>query len=102
MMMPNLDKLFVAGNNTAYSALFDDFFVSKSGFNATEPVPFSEGAPPTLSVGLLAGQVEVSWSGGSLESAASITGPWDKVAGATSSPYRVTPTGAQMYFRAVR
>jgi len=102
MMMPNLDKLFVAGNNTTHSALFDDFFVSKSGFNATEPIPFSEGTPPTLSVGLVAGQVEVSWSGGSLESATSINGPWEKVTGATSSPYRVTPTGAQMYFRAVR
>lgn len=102
MMMPDLDKLFISGNSTTDSALFDDFFISKSGFNATEPIPFNQGAPPVLSISLVGGQVEVSWSSGSLESAPSVSGPWSKVAEATGSPYRVTPSATQMYFRATR
>ena len=43
--------------------------------------------------------VTVEWSGGgSLESAAQVTGPWSAVAGA-SSPQTVTPSAAAMFYR---
>lgn len=100
-MMPDLDKLIVTGNNTASSLWFDDFFISKAGFNAVEPIPFNTGAAPTVAVTLTAGQVEVTWTGNALLSAPEITGPWTTVAGATS-PYRLTPTAAQAYFKAMR
>ena len=46
-MAPDLDKLFISGNSATASAWFDDFFLSKSGYSATMPVPFNEGAAPT-------------------------------------------------------
>lgn len=102
-MTPDLDKLFVAGNNAAASALFDDFYISDSGYNATQPraYGFSQpvgGQPPTLSVGLTAGKVAVTWSAGALESAPAPTGPWATVAGA-ASPLSVTPTDAARFYR---
>jgi hypothetical protein len=101
-MMPDLDKLIVSGNNTTASAWFDDFFISKSGYNATEPVPFNSGVPPTVGIALSGAQIEVSWSGGTLLWAPSIAGPWNPVSGATTSPYRDNPTRAQMYFQVMR
>jgi hypothetical protein len=48
---------------------------------------------------LSGGNASVSWSGpGSLESAPSISGPWNTISGA-ASPYSVTPSGSQMYYR---
>ncbi|MBM3878772.1 MAG: hypothetical protein FJ387_03495 [Verrucomicrobia bacterium] len=102
---PDLDKLFVSGNNTTESAWFDDFYLSQGGYLSTVPRAFGfsapvGGAPPQMSISRLAGQVEIIWTGGTLESAPAITGPWSAVAGAAAPPYRTAPEGAQMYFRA--
>ncbi len=100
-MTPDLNKLIIASNNPTDSAWFDDFFVSKSGYNATEPVPFNTGGTPAVGIGLAGAQVEVSWSGGTLISAPTVAGPWTPVAGATTSPYRTAPTG-QVFYRVMR
>ena len=68
-------------------------------FGATTPIPpvvVSE--PPTLTLSGTAGQIQIQWTGGTLESASSIAGPWAAVAGATS-PQQVTPSGPQKFFR---
>lgn len=101
---PNLDKLVIAGNNTSESALFDDFYLSKSGFNATVPRAFGFTTPvggetPKMTITRAAGQIEITWSGGALESATSIAGPWSALTGAPSSPYRFAPDGSQRFYR---
>ena len=57
-------------------------------------------SPATLTLRKQAGGLEISWSptGGTLESAASITGPFTPVANATS-PVTVTPEGAAKFYR---
>jgi hypothetical protein len=104
-MAPDLDKLFISGNNTTDTAWFDDFYVSKTGFNSTLPRPFGfslpvGGEPPTLSINRAGDQLEVTWSAGTLESASTISGPWAPVTGATASPYRTSVSGTAMFFRA--
>jgi hypothetical protein len=101
-MGPDLDKLFVTGNNTAESALFDDFFISNTGFNATVPRPLSVGEPPVLGISKSGNQVEITWTAGTLESASTISGPWSTVPGATPPAYTVAPVDSQRYFRARR
>ena len=103
-MAPDLDKLIVAGNNPAESALFDDFYISESGYNATAPrsVGFSQpigGQAPTLGVARTESGLAVTWTGGSLESAPTVSGPWSAVAGSPSSPYTPTATGVGSFYR---
>jgi len=43
-------------------------------------------------------QLQLTWGGGALQSATSLTGPWTAVAGATS-PYVVTPTNTHEFYR---
>ncbi|HNQ87644.1 MAG TPA: LamG domain-containing protein [Verrucomicrobiota bacterium] len=101
-MMPNLNKLIVTGNNAASSIWFDDFFISKSGYNATEPAPFNTGGPPTVAIAKVGGEVEVTWSGGALEAAGSIMGPWDRLDSGITSPYRPTLDAGATFYRVVR
>lgn len=103
-MKPDLDKLFVAGNNTTESAWFDDFYLSKSGYNATLPRTFGYSEPvggqaPSLTIARSGSELVVTWTSGALEGAPAVNGPWTAVAGA-SSPYSTTPAGAAMFYRA--
>ncbi len=103
-MTPNLDKLFVSGNNTTDSAWFDDFYISKSGYNSSVPRPFGFSSPvggggPTMTIAASTGQIQINWTAGALESAPAVTGPWAAVAGATS-PYTTPATGNAMFYRA--
>lgn len=104
-MAPDLDKLFIAGNNTTDSAWFDDFYISDTGYNPTLPRAFGYSEPvggsvtPTVAIGRAGGQISVVWTGSALESAPAATGPWSSVAGAVS-PYLATPSDAARYFRA--
>jgi hypothetical protein len=107
---PDLKSLVVlgrSGNGTTQNLLFDDFYLSKSGYLSTVPraFGFTEPIPPSEPSGELTitradAEIEVSWEGGTLESSTTVTGGWAPVAGATTSPYRTTPQGAQMFFRA--
>ncbi|MBI4325434.1 MAG: hypothetical protein HY674_09235, partial [Chloroflexi bacterium] len=55
--------------------------------------------PVRLEIALKLGKVEVSWTGtGALEEAEAVTGPWTTVAGA-ASPFTVTPTAQQKFYR---
>jgi hypothetical protein len=54
---------------------------------------------PTLSIAPSGGKVQVSWTGSAtLQAAGSLTGAFTNVTGATS-PYVVTPTNSQTFFR---
>jgi hypothetical protein len=97
-----LDKLIV-GNNDVSSLLFDDFYISTSGLNATVPRPYGSTTPigqgvPELAVGLNADKVRITYSNGTLQSAPDVTGPWNDVPAATS-PYETTPTGTQQFYQ---
>jgi hypothetical protein len=102
-MQPDLDKLVVAGDDATTSAMFDDFYLS-SGFNSTVPIAAGQntGPLPALVISQAGGQIQVTWSGGTLQSATSVTGPWSPVTGAASSPYSFTPSGTQQFFRATK
>lgn len=84
----------------------DDIYLSQDGFNATVPrpygytIPVEPNDPPVLSISRDGGDLLIEWTSGSLESSASVTGPYSPVAGAVS-PYRVQPTDAGMFFRGV-
>jgi hypothetical protein len=102
-----LDELVVnarGGSGTEQIVLFDDFYLSKSGYLTTVPRVYGMtapvAAPPTLSIGLVGGQIEIAWSSGTLESSANVSGGWSPVSGATS-PYRPQPgvVGPQQFYR---
>lgn len=103
---PVLHSLYIAGNNTADSALFDDFYISRSGYNTTVPRAFGftvpvGGSAPTMAVATVGNEIEITWDGGALESSLNPTSGWSPVPAATS-PHRVTATGDQLFFRARR
>jgi hypothetical protein len=57
------------------------------------------GASATLSINVMSSsQLQLTYPG-SLQSATNLSGPWSSVPGATS-PFTVSPTGANMFFRA--
>jgi len=100
-MLPNLDKLIVLGNSATYSAVFDDFYLSKSGYNATVPRPYGSTAQPgSLEIRWNGSQLEIRWSAGILQEADAITGSWSDVTGANPPSYLVTPSGSAKFYRA--
>ncbi|MBI4661725.1 MAG: immunoglobulin domain-containing protein [Verrucomicrobia bacterium] len=99
--LPDLDKLFV-GNNAVNAVFFDDFYISKSGYLSTVPRAFGfSGSSPAsrLSISRVGNQIEIGWTGGTLESAGSVTGPWTAVTGATAPAFRTTPGSASAFYR---
>jgi len=103
-MLPNLDKLVVMDNTSAFSAAFDDFYLSTGGYNSTVPVAYTrvEVPPGPLSIGMTGGQIEIRWTDGVLQQTSSLTGQWSDVPGNPTSPYTTTPSGSGMFYRARR
>jgi len=97
---PNLDKLVLMGNGATVSAVFDDFYLSTSGYNATVPKPSSFVIPPgPLGIVWSGNQLQISWTHGTLQSSANVVGPYVDVPGNPTSPYLVTPTGDSTFYR---
>jgi len=96
----NLNRLYLSGDTLTFSAYFDDFYLSRSGYNASIPIGAGyAGPPPALSMTLSGGQWQVQFDG-KLQEASSLTGTWGDVSGATS-PYPVSTTGEMKFYRAV-
>ncbi len=100
-MQPNLDKLYVAGNSAATSAWFDDFYLSKGGYNAAVPRVFGYTGPQpgALQIRWVGAQLQIHWTNGVLQSAAALTGPWADVPGASAPTYLVAPGPALQFYR---
>jgi len=99
---PDLDKLFVAVAQPNNSLLFDDFYISNSGFNATVPRDPGYTGPPTevtLDITLSDGQVTISWENGTLLSAPTVNGPWTPVDGAAPPNYQVAPDEQAAFYK---
>ena len=98
---PLLDKLVIMGNSATYSAVFDDFYLSTSGYNATVPRPygFTGQLPGTLSIRKVGSQVEIQWTSGTLQQATSLTGEWTDVPDNPTSPLLISPAGQAMFYR---
>ena len=77
-------------------------FSSASGWNATFDLGLALGtAPATLSLKRGAGgQLQLQWSGGILEQAPSVTGPW--TTNNATSPYNVTPSAPRQFYRVLQ
>ena len=58
-------------------------------------------AGPILGISVAGGKIILTWSGGTLQSASQITGPFKDVAGA-SSPFTVVPATASAQFYLLR
>lgn len=95
-----LSRIYLGGNSTTASALFDDFYLSKSGYNTNAPRAGGYAGPAPL--------LQIQWSGsqwqvifaGKLQAAPAATGTYTNVPGATS-PYAITTSQAQQFYRAV-
>lgn len=100
-MLPALDQVVVLGNNATHSALFDDFYLSSTTYNATVPRPYGFTAPQpgSLTIEVSGNQLEIGWTTGTLQHAPSVTGPWTDVPGNPASPYLVTPSGDATFYR---
>ncbi|MCU0788596.1 MAG: hypothetical protein MUC91_10475, partial [Verrucomicrobia bacterium] len=95
-----LTRIYLGGNSTTDSALFDDFYLSKSGYNPTIPRAFGyAGAGTKLTLQWSGSQWELVFEG-ALEEAPSINGPWSSITGAVS-PHAISTTGTQKFYRAV-
>jgi Concanavalin A-like lectin/glucanases superfamily/Immunoglobulin domain len=95
-----LTRVYLCGSSDTDSALFDDFYLSKSGYNSTIPRAAGYAGPaPTLSIQWNGSQWEIVFEG-KLEEASSITGKWTEVSGA-SSPHPIMATGTPDFYRAV-
>lgn len=96
----NLNRIYLCGNSATDSALFDDFYLSKSGYNATVPRPYGYTGPaPTLQLQKAGSAWQIIFAGRLLE-ASTLTGAWTEVTGATS-PYSLPASGAGKFYRAV-
>jgi hypothetical protein len=95
-----LTRVYLCGGVNTDSALFDDFYLSKSGYNDTVPRAFGYAGPaPTLQLQWTGSQWQILFQGKLLESS-SVSGPWTDVTGATS-PYPVSTIGGPKFYRAV-
>ena len=103
--LPNLDKLMI-GNNSVNAVFFDDIYISTTGLNSTIPRPLAATPPvsqaPKVTIGRSGAQLDIGWTEGTLESAASVAGPWSAVSGAAAPSYKVTPDGTPRFFRVRR
>ena len=88
------------GNGATVSAIFDDFYLSTSGYNSTVPKPSAFVVPPgPLGITQAGSQLQISWTHGTLQSSTSVTGTYVDVPGNPTSPYLVTPTGESTFYR---
>jgi hypothetical protein len=98
---PVLDKLVLMGNSATLSAVFDDFYLNTSGYNATVPKPYTVALTPgPLSIGWLGNQLQITWPNGTLQSSTNVSGPYVDVPNNPASPYLVAPSGPGTYYRA--
>lgn len=97
-----MNRIFLGGNSDTDSAWFDDFYLSKSGYNATIPRAFgySGGALPALQITHSGSQLLIQWAEGILQQSDQATGPWTDVNGAAAPAYQVTPSGTAKFYRA--
>ncbi len=68
------------------------YVAATNGFSFSDTV-----VPPVITKGPGAGQVTITWSGGTLQSASAAAGPYTDVAGPPTSPYTVTASAKQYY-----
>jgi hypothetical protein len=91
------------GNNN-FNGNIDEVAIFNSTLSSNQVYSLYESAlgqavPPALSITPVAGGNQVRWSGGALLQATSLLGPWTTNPAATS-PYLVSPTSPQQFFRA--
>lgn len=95
-----ISRLYLVGNGATEGALFDDIYLSKTGYNSTTPIGFGyAGAAPTLQIQWTGNQWQIVFQG-KLQEAATLDGGWSDVSGATS-PHPVTTSGEKKFYRAV-
>jgi hypothetical protein len=96
----NLGRIYLCGNSDTDSALFDDFYLSQSGYNASMPRRSGYSGPaPTLQLDRSGNQWHVVFQG-TLQETTSVNGDWSDVPDA-ASPYPLSTTSDKKFYRAV-
>ena len=76
--------------------------ISEATETANSPMEASvtPAAPPPVFVSIKpsGGNITITWPNGTLQSATNVIGPWYDLGGA-ASPYNITPTGSQQFYR---
>ncbi|HWD91576.1 MAG TPA: LamG-like jellyroll fold domain-containing protein [Verrucomicrobiae bacterium] len=91
------------GTNT-FNGFIDEVAIFKSTLSSNQVYGLYQSAlgqsvvPPALSIAPAGTSVQVRWTGGVLLQATNLLGPW--VTNTATSPYTVTPTSPQLFFRA--
>jgi len=95
-----INRLILGSNSETDGALFDDIYLSKSGYNSTTPIgPGYAGPPPSLQLQWAGNQWQILFQG-VLQAAPNASGTYTNIAGALS-PYPVTTTEEKKFYRAV-
>lgn len=98
------NQTFVAGPNTIDFIVENETAIGYTGLRVEflESNSLPAGSTATLQVSLSGETVTVTWTGGSatqkLQSAPTLSGPWNDVTGATS-PYTTTAGGTPLFYR---
>ncbi|MEO6036700.1 MAG: hypothetical protein ABIQ35_15725, partial [Verrucomicrobiota bacterium] len=86
--------------DTGAGSLFESLMTAPAGttFRGLTFAPTAPVGAPVLSIAKSGSDVVISWSGGgTLRSSATVTGPYNPVAGAPTSPYATSPTNSAFY-----
>jgi hypothetical protein len=97
----NINRLVMGINvDTGGAVLFDDIYLSKTAILTNEPIAVGYAGPaPALSIQWTGSNWQITYEG-KLQEASTVNGTYSDVGGA-SSPYTVTTSGTQKYYRAV-
>ena len=82
---------------TSIGAFTNTVVFSSNGGNSTNAVT-GIGVTVTLSIQIVGSQIQLTWPSGTLQSADQVDGQYSDISGAVS-PYLVTPSGAQQFYR---
>jgi beta-glucanase (GH16 family) len=88
----------IANATTNASGLYSVTATTASCASAPGTTTVTFNPPASLTIQFSAGDVILTWSGGTLQSATIVSGPWDDVSGATS-PRTNSPATAQEFYR---
>jgi hypothetical protein len=90
------------GNGGFLSGLVDEAAIYNKALSAAQIAAHyasAVGAVRSLSIARAGGNVAITWSGGTLQSADEATGTYSDVAGSPQSPLTVTPAAARKFYR---
>jgi len=84
-----------------WNGAIDEFMILNSALSSQAVNALYLGVPAsaTLTIARSAGNLLVTWPGGTLQEATNVAGPWTPTIGATNGSYTGTPSGTAKFYR---